>query len=263
LSARLAVQRRVKALTADGAVPLTIRYDSNEKVHGQLLPHLFVHRVGTRLEVVSTSRLMRLLRELAALADLRDPAQPDQPVTFTPHDFRRLFTTELVGAGLPLHIAATLLSGTCPWKPPAATPRSSPSTSSLPTRPSSSGAAGYAPTPRMRPATGEEWDDFQQHFLRRKVALGDCHRPYGTPCVHEHACVKCRFLAVDPAAAARIEEMTTNTCDRIREARDRGWLGELTILEEQLAALRGRSTELAARRAPEPANAETRGPGVP
>jgi len=30
-------------------------------------------------------------------------------VRFTPHDFRRLFTTELVGAGLPLHIAASLL----------------------------------------------------------------------------------------------------------------------------------------------------------
>jgi len=34
--------------------------------------------------------------------------------------------------------------------------------------------------------------------------------------------------------------MTTNTCDRIREARGRGWLGELTALEEQLAALRAR-----------------------
>ena len=27
---------------------------------------------------------------------------------FTPHDFRRLFSTELVGAGLPLHIASPL-----------------------------------------------------------------------------------------------------------------------------------------------------------
>jgi site-specific recombinase XerD len=30
-------------------------------------------------------------------------------VTFTPHDFRRLFATELVGSGLPLHIVSTLL----------------------------------------------------------------------------------------------------------------------------------------------------------
>jgi hypothetical protein len=37
-----------------------------------------------------------------------------------------------------------------------------------------------------------------------------------------------RFLAVDPAAAGRIEEMTINTCDRIHEARERGCLGELS-----------------------------------
>ncbi|WP_200950752.1 tyrosine-type recombinase/integrase [Arthrobacter sp. Soil762] len=31
------------------------------------------------------------------------------PVTFTPHDFRRLFATELVDTGLPLQIVSTLL----------------------------------------------------------------------------------------------------------------------------------------------------------
>jgi len=43
------------------------------------------------------------------------------------------------------------------------------------------------PFGEMRPASGEEWTEFEEHFLLRKVALGDCHRPYGTPCVHEHA----------------------------------------------------------------------------
>jgi Phage integrase family len=244
----LAVQRRAKTLSSDGVVPLTIRYDSNEKIHGPALPHLFVHRVGTRTEVISTSRLMRLLRELAALADLRDPAQPGQLVTFTPHDFRRLFATELVGAGLPLHIAATLLGHLS-----LETTRGY--TAVFPEHVITAHEAlierrrALRADAEMRPASGQEWDDFQEHFLRRKVALGDCHRPYGTPCVHEHACVKCRFLAVDPAAAGRIEEMTTNTCDRIAEARDRGWLGELSALEEQLAALRGRSAELTAKAA--------------
>jgi hypothetical protein len=171
------------------------------------------------------------------------PSQSGQLVSFTPHDFRRLFATELVGAGLPLHIAATVLGHL-----------------SLETTrgytavfPEHVITAHEALTERrralradaeMRPATGEEWNDFQEHFLRRKVALGDCHRPYGTPCVHEHACIKCRFLAVDPDAASRIEEMTTNTCDRITEARDRGWLGELSALEQQLVALRGRAAEI-------------------
>jgi hypothetical protein len=40
----------------------------------------------------------------------------------------------------------------------------------------------------LRTATGEEWAEFEQHFLLRKVALGDCHHPYGTPCKHEHPC---------------------------------------------------------------------------
>jgi len=66
------------------------------------------------------------------------------------------------------------------------------------------------PFGEMRPATGEEWTEFEEHFLLRKVALGDCHRPYGTPCVHEHACSRCRFLRVDPAQLPRIEEMTCN-----------------------------------------------------
>ena len=49
----------------------------------------------------------RLLGELAADAGLADAGQP---IRFTPHDFRWLFTTEMVSSGLPLHIAATLLS---------------------------------------------------------------------------------------------------------------------------------------------------------
>jgi hypothetical protein len=42
----------------------------------------------------------------------------------------------------------------------------------------------------MRPASGERVDEFEEHFLLRKVALGDCHRPYGTPCVHKQACAR-------------------------------------------------------------------------
>lgn len=32
------------------------------------------------------------------------------------------------------------------------------------------------PFGEMRPATGEELIEFEEHFLLRKVALGDCHR---------------------------------------------------------------------------------------
>ncbi|WP_203590726.1 hypothetical protein [Streptomyces sp. SID13031] len=44
------------------------------------------------------------------------------------------------------------------------------------------------PGGELRTATGEEWAEFENRFLLRKIALGDCHRPYGAACVHEHAC---------------------------------------------------------------------------
>ena len=45
----------------------------------------------------------------------------------------------------------------------------------------------------------DEWDEFLGHFERRKVALGDCGRAYGTSCIHEHSCVRCPLLRPDPA----------------------------------------------------------------
>ena len=37
------------------------------------------------------------------------------------------------------------------------------------------------PTEEYRPATDAEWREFQQRFDKRKVELGNCGRPYGTP----------------------------------------------------------------------------------
>jgi integrase len=233
----LAVQRRAKAGGAN--VPLTVRYDPHERLHGEPFPHLFARRIGTRQEVISYAVVRRLLNELAADAGLADAGQP---VRFTPHDFRRLFTTEMVSSGLPLHIAATLLghlnldttrgyTAVFPDEVIAAHQFFIERRRTL------------RPFGEMRPASGEEWDEFEQHFLLRKVALGDCHRPYGTPCVHEHACSRCRFLRVDPAQLPRIEEMTSNAEARLTEAQDRAWLGEVAALEESLKHLRQRRAE--------------------
>jgi hypothetical protein len=94
-----------------------------------------------------------------------------------------------------------------------------------------------------RIADDDEWAEFEQHFLLRRVALGECHRPYGTPCVHEHACTRCRFLRVDPSQLGRIDEMAENAEERLIEARDRGWLGEVAALEDSLKHLRNRQAE--------------------
>ena len=153
---------------------------------------------------------------------------------FNPHDFRRLFTTDLIVTGLPLHIAAAVLGHL-----------------NLET---TRGYAAVFPDHviraheefierrrilrvnmcEYREPTAEEWAAFEKHLLLRTVALGDCGRPYGTPCVHEHACVRWPFLRIDPAQLPRLNDIERNTRARLDEARQETWLGEVTALEESL-----------------------------
>ncbi|MDX6238277.1 MAG: hypothetical protein QOG10_3092 [Kribbellaceae bacterium] len=233
----VAVQRRAKG-TSD-RIPLSVRYDPTGKLHGDPFPHLFVRRVGARNEVLSPSVARRLLVDVAASAGLRDAGEP---IHFTPHDFRRLFTTEMVSSGLPLHITATLL-GHLNLDTTRGYTAVFPEEVIAAHQHFIERRRATRPGAELRTATGEEWAEFENHFLLRKVALGDCHRPYGTPCVHEHACVKCRFLRVDPAQLPRIEEMTANAIERLAEAQERVWLGEVAALEDSLKHLRQRHAE--------------------
>ena len=92
------------------------------------------------------------------------------------------------------------------------------------------------PSAEYRQPTDQEWQEFQQHFEERKVSLGTCARPYGTPCRHEHACVRCPVLRVDPQQRPRLAEITRNLAERIIEARDNGWHGEVQGLQISLKA---------------------------
>ncbi|MFF4490525.1 tyrosine-type recombinase/integrase [Streptomyces sp. NPDC001544] len=60
-----------------------------------------------RLQVISPNRIRELLTDHALRADIVDV--DGTPLRFTPHDFRRIFSTETVNGGLPIHIAAKLL----------------------------------------------------------------------------------------------------------------------------------------------------------
>jgi len=60
----------------------------------------------------------------------------------------------------------------------------------------------------------------QRNFELRKVALSVCTRDYGTPCIHEHACVRCPQLRPDPAQMPRLEEIRANLVDRLHDFRD-------------------------------------------
>jgi len=233
----LEVLRRAKA--GKDHVPLSIAYDTNDKVHSEPFPHLFARPLGTRHEVLGRHYVSQMLIHLATIAGLTDAGQP---VHFTPHDFRRLFATDAVNNGLPLHIAAALLGHLN-----LDTTRGY--TAVFPEHIVTAHQAFIERRRQLRPyeeakvANDDEWADFEEHFLLRRVALGECHRPYGTPCVHEHACTRCRFLRVDPAQLGRINEMTENAEERLIEAKDRAWLGEVAALEESLKHLRIRQTE--------------------
>lgn len=89
-----------------------------------------------------------------------------------------------------------------------------------------------------REPTPEEWDEFEEHFTLRRVELGSCARPYGSTCEHEHACVRCPVLRVDPAQLGRLEAIARSLMERIAEAEERGWAGEVEQLKISLQAAR-------------------------
>ncbi|MFI1996665.1 tyrosine-type recombinase/integrase [Actinoplanes sp. NPDC020271] len=234
----------------DSTVPLLARYDPHELVTGPALPHLLQRRVGWKRTVISTNMVYQLLNDALARAALIDHA--GQPLRYTPHDFRRVFAAEAVTGGLPVQIAARLLGHA--------------SIATTETylavfqedlirsyRTFLDKRRGVRPAEEYREPTDEEWREFQQHFHAGKLELGDCARPYGTPCQHEHLCLRCPMLRVSPRQRDRLIEIIHNLTGRIAEARINGWLGEvqglqtsLTKAQEKLAGLdrsiaRGRS----------------------
>jgi len=98
----------IRRLTRDRpTVPLATRYDKHERVTSPPQPFLFQRTIGQRTEVITPSALRD---ELAKLCDTLAEERPALAACrFTPHDFRRLFATDLVNHGLPIHIGAALL----------------------------------------------------------------------------------------------------------------------------------------------------------
>lgn len=226
----------------NGSIPQIARYDSHEKTTGPPLPHLFQRKSrGWQPSVISASQIRRMLNDALTRTGLRDAT--GQPLRYTPHDFRRLFTTEAVTGGLPVHIAAKLLGHHS-----MATVESYLAVfqdelvrtyrSFLDKR------RALRPESEYREPTDEEWREFEQHFQQRKLELGDCGRPYGSPCQHEHACIRCPMLRVDPGQRIRLVEIIRSLTDRIAEARMNGWLGEVQGLQVSLDAAKSKLVSL-------------------
>jgi hypothetical protein len=146
-----------------------------------------------------------------------------------------MFATDAVAGGLPVHILARLLG------------HANLNTSQAYTavfnddlvrtyRAFLDKRRAQRPEAEYREPTDQEWRDFQQHFQERKLELGQCGRPYGTSCKHEHSCIRCPSLRLDPTARTRLVDIAANLRDRIQEARMNGRLGEVQGLQVSLDA---------------------------
>jgi len=220
-----------------GTVPVCPRYDQSERRWSETLPYLFQRAQSGTPRAMSVTMVRDLVRRAAkALV----PAHPEfADIRFSPHDFRRLFATELVNNGLPIHIGAALLGHL-----------------------NVQTTRGYVavfeedvvrhyqefldrrralrPTGEYRTPTETEMGEFKEHFDKCRVELGSCGRPYGTPCAHEHACIRCPMLSMNPVMLPRLDELEDDLLARRQRALDEGWRGEVEGLDLTLTFLRSK-----------------------
>jgi site-specific recombinase XerD len=240
----------IRRLTPNGrAIPLVQRYDHHERRMSDPMPFLFQRHTGSLPRVISPATVLVMLRRRCA--DLADQHRGFRTAYFTPHDFRRLLATELVNNGLPIHIGAALLGHL-----------------NLET------TRGYVavfnedvvrhyhefldrrrqvrPADEYRSVADAEWVEFEEHFDRRRVELGGCARPYGTPCHHEHACLRCPMLNINPKMLPRLDEIEDDLVSRRTRAEQENWLGEVEGIDLTLTFLRQKreQTQRLARVAP-------------
>jgi hypothetical protein len=217
------------------AIPLVRRFDPHDKVWSTPLPYLFQRLKGTTPAVIAGGTILLRLRRVCQAIAATNPAFRN--LRITPHDFRRIFATELVNSGLPIHIGAALLGHL-----------------NIQT------TRGYVavfdedvirhyqahlhqrrqirPDDEYQPVTDAEWVEFEEHFDKRKVELGSCARPYGTGCQHEHACIRCPMLNVNPKMLSRLDELERDLVTRRQRAETERWLGEIEGIDLTLAFLR-------------------------
>ena len=100
-------EHRRAPLRQKPAVLMRTRYDKHEHVTSEPQPFLFQRTIGQRTEVITPGALREMLLRLCASLAEQHPQLAS--IRFTPHDFRRLFATDLANHGLPSHIGAALL----------------------------------------------------------------------------------------------------------------------------------------------------------
>jgi hypothetical protein len=230
---------RVRADT--GAVPLVVSYDPYERVWNSPMPLLFQRQAGIEHRQIEPSTIRRLLGR--ALAGTGLTVASGEPLRYTPHDIRRIFITDAVMNGLPPHIAQVIaghqdINTTLGYKAVYPEEVMGAHRAFLARR------RAARPSEEYRVPTAAEWEEFLGHFERRRVAYGTCARAFATPCIHEHACLRCPMLWPDPTQRARLIETIENLRARIDEAHREGWLGEVEGLKASLAGAEGKLAQL-------------------
>jgi hypothetical protein len=221
---------RVRAGKA--ALPLVCAYDVFEQTWSPPMPFLFQRRYGNENRPIGRSYIRECMVTTSQAAQI---TAAGETLEWRPHDFRRIFVTDALRSGLPPHIAAkicghALLDTTMGYA------AIYPEDVVAHHRAFIARRRTERPSEEYRDLTAAEWDEFLVHFELRKVALGTCGRDFGTPCAHENACVRCPLLRVDPAQMPRLEEIHANLGERLQEAKDQGWLGEVAAIETTIAA---------------------------
>jgi Phage integrase family len=223
------------------AVPPVVSYDRNERVYNPPMPLLF--QFPRQLERRALSdRAMRTYLD-HALTAIGVLAPDGRQLRYTFHDFRRLFITDAILHGMPPHIAQ-LVAGHRDINTTMGYKAVYPEEVINGHRAFIARRRALRPSEEYRVPTDEEWEEFLGHFERRKVALGDCGRSYATPCIHEHACLRCPLLRPDPAQRSRLQQVHDNLLARIREAEAQRWLGEAEGLKVSLAGTERKLAEM-------------------
>jgi hypothetical protein len=233
------------------AVPLVAAYDRCECVWQPPSPVLFQRRFTTENRAISDVSLRTMLNGALAHSGLVDPAD-GLPLHYTPHDFRRIFITDAILSGLPPHIAQIIaghrdLNVTMGYKAVYPDDAIQAHLAFLARRRS------LRPGEEYRVPTDEEWAEFLGHFELRKVATGTCGRAFGTPCIHEHSCLRCAMHWPSPDQRPRIAEIRDNLIARIAEAEREGWRGEAEGLKISLAGARDKLAQIDRRTSPDTA----------
>jgi integrase len=91
---------------ADGTVPVIANYDSHDRTWNPPMPLLYQWNMSGEDRRISDNTIRDGLNETLAASGLTDAA--GTPLTFEPHDFRRIFITDAILNGLPPHIAQVI-----------------------------------------------------------------------------------------------------------------------------------------------------------